>query len=244
MPKTYDPDHTRARQHFAKFSEKHELTILHDDGLYRHLRIAEPGTGIYSWNIITWPGHLATSGDVADGYMFARLPDMFEFFRHPHSADSYYINDSYWWEKMPHTLHDQARKYSLDAFERFVEQSAEEWREGMLPAERASLTAAIKRDILDETTEYDAEHNRQLLDDFSFESKSHGYTLGWSDTWEYDFQDWDYHFILALLAISKGIAMYDEHQKQSEIERQPTVDSGSGAAVSTEHREPEPAHGR
>jgi hypothetical protein len=206
--RTYDPNHTEARRHFAKFSENHELTILHDDGLYRHLRVAQPGTGIYSWNIITWPGHLATSGDIANGYQFARLPDMFEFFRHPLQAGGEpYINDQYWAEKMPEVLQSRARVYSADLFRKTVEESASEWREELSPSERASLTAAIKRDILDEISDYE-EADRALLDGFSWTAPS-GQTFGFTDTWDYSFRDYDYHLILTLLAISKGIRMYD-----------------------------------
>ena len=199
---TLDHTYRKHRAHFAEFSKNHELTILHDDGLYRHLRIAEPGTGIYSWNIITWPGHLATSGDVADGYQFARLPDMFEFFR---GRD---INPQYWAEKMPHTLREQAQNYSDDVFRQYVLDYAAEWRENMLPAEQASFTAAITRDVLDDIGD-DPDYNREIVENFKFESKSHGYTLLFSDTWEWDCRDWDYHFIITCQAVAKGISMYD-----------------------------------
>ena len=71
--------------HFCKNTENHRLRILHDDGLYRHLRMQsdnEKGqpTVIWYWDIITWPGSLAIRGDVADGYIFTRDPDMLEFF--------------------------------------------------------------------------------------------------------------------------------------------------------------------
>jgi hypothetical protein len=67
---------------FLKDVEKHEMKVLLDNGLYRHLRFA--ATGQYSWNqwfeIITWPGKLAYSGDMGT-YVFERIEDMFEFFR-------------------------------------------------------------------------------------------------------------------------------------------------------------------
>ena len=51
---------------------EHKLTVLHDEGLYRHLRFQKPGTGFYWFDLITWPGNLAFKGDMG-GFMFARI---------------------------------------------------------------------------------------------------------------------------------------------------------------------------
>lgn len=82
-------ENTRAEQwgSFKKSTARHQLTIVHDDGVHRHLHMGELGTRNWSWDVITWPGHLATSGDVADGYVFAHQHDMLDLFdtasRHP-----------------------------------------------------------------------------------------------------------------------------------------------------------------
>ena len=65
---------------FVEQTKDHDLVILHDDGLYRHLRVQAPGTRMWSWDVTTWPGRLATSGDIADGHVFSREPDMLQFF--------------------------------------------------------------------------------------------------------------------------------------------------------------------
>lgn len=72
---------------------RHELTILHDDGLYRTLLCKDPQSGVYHYYITTWPGFLAISGDMGS-YVFRRIEDMFQFFR----GDG--INVSYWAEKV------------------------------------------------------------------------------------------------------------------------------------------------
>ena len=109
-------DHVR--QSFEANTAKHELTVLMDRSTdpddpqpYRHLRIAEPGTRIYSWDIITWPGHLATAGDIADGYTFARVHDMVDFFEPV--PEPYRINPSYWAEKLAHSQREGIKKFSL-----------------------------------------------------------------------------------------------------------------------------------
>ncbi len=42
----------------------HRLEIIRDDGLYRHLRMKQPGTSCYYFDVITWPGYLTVTGDM------------------------------------------------------------------------------------------------------------------------------------------------------------------------------------
>lgn len=51
-------------ERFLKDVSEHELTVLHEDGLYRHLRFARPNSGQYHFSIVTWPGYLAYTGDM------------------------------------------------------------------------------------------------------------------------------------------------------------------------------------
>ena len=53
-----------SRERFAKDTATHAMTILRDDGLYRHLRFKRPNTSSYYFDIITWPGYLAITGDM------------------------------------------------------------------------------------------------------------------------------------------------------------------------------------
>ena len=59
-----------AAERFPRDTADHQLTVLHDDGLYRHLRFQAPGTSLYWFDLVTWPGHLSFTGEV-DGYTFA-----------------------------------------------------------------------------------------------------------------------------------------------------------------------------
>lgn len=82
---------------FLRDVQTHELTIVLDQGLYRHITLGRPGSGNYRFHITTWPGYLAISGDCGS-YTFARLRDMFEFFRD--DAGQNRINEGYWSEKL------------------------------------------------------------------------------------------------------------------------------------------------
>jgi len=77
---------------FDKDTAEHKLTVIKEDGVYRHIRCQRPGTWCYGFDIITWPGYLAYAGDMGE-FVFKRLDDMFNFFR----GDR--INLRYWSEK-------------------------------------------------------------------------------------------------------------------------------------------------
>lgn len=82
-------------ERFTKDVELHQLTVLKDDGLYRHLKVAKPNSNAMHYNITTWPGYLCISGDMGC-FTFYRLTDMFEFFRSTPGS----INPTYWEEKV------------------------------------------------------------------------------------------------------------------------------------------------
>jgi hypothetical protein len=96
---------------FDQVVTEHEMTVLQDDGgVYRHLRFRHPGTVIYSFNLITWPGHLAIAGDCG-AFMFARTHDMFEFFE---ASTNGAINPHYWSEKLTAPRQHGVRKVRRD----------------------------------------------------------------------------------------------------------------------------------
>src|ERR1700760_3629526 len=86
-----------AREAFDREITRHEMKVVRDDGLYRHLRFKRPDTGMYYFDLITWPWHLCITGDASDGLVFSRTEDMFTFFG---SSPDYRINPKYWAEKL------------------------------------------------------------------------------------------------------------------------------------------------
>lgn len=125
-----------AYKNFLEQTKDHRLIVLQDSGLYRHLRVQEPGTRMWSWDITTWPGHLATSGDIADGHVFTRETDMLGFFSDAgRSRDGYYsdgapsIDVRYWAEKLCGGRSQEVKKYDADAFLQQVRESLEQSEE-------------------------------------------------------------------------------------------------------------------
>lgn len=96
---------TCTQEQFLKDVATHEMHILHEDGVYRHIRFKRPGTGCMHFDLITYPGYLVYSGDIGC-YVFSRLDDMFEFFRSERkykTGDGLKINLGYWSEKLQAT---------------------------------------------------------------------------------------------------------------------------------------------
>jgi hypothetical protein len=110
-----------AKESFLKNVANHKLTIIKDDGLYRHIRLKAPGTSCRYFDIVTWPGHLAYTGDMGS-YTFTRVKDMFEFFRD--DDDSWGINPRYWSEKV--VAMDNSDKIKNFCWDKFVTNLMEE----------------------------------------------------------------------------------------------------------------------
>ena len=182
-------------------TRNHQMTVLRDDGLYRHIRFQEPGTSIWYWDLVTWPGHLVVTGDLED-FHFARAADMFEFFR----SSVGYINPSYWAEKLRGPV--QSKVFSPEKFKRLVYEYFRYWCEHEDGPHRP-LWQAIRDEVL--TDGYcdicDDSRAHHLLMEFR-----HG-DFEFTDSWEWDLRDYDYHFLVSLHAIVWGINQYDQARK-------------------------------
>lgn len=127
--------YAKAYAAFKEQTKHHFLTVIHEDGLYRHLRIQAPGTRMWSWDITTWPGYLATSGDIADGFLFTRLDDMINFFSVPTGSREYYsdgapsIDVRYWAEKLSGGRATEVKTYQSETFLQQVREHLEEHEE-------------------------------------------------------------------------------------------------------------------
>lgn len=127
---------------FLKHVNEHVMTVENDSGVFRSILFKRPGCSAFYFRLVTWPGHLAVSGDMGD-YIFARLDDMFEFFRRNDLA----INYGYWQEKLKASSRFGAARNG--GWEEYDGKStaASVWkycRKGRTAAEFAELTEAIR----------------------------------------------------------------------------------------------------
>jgi hypothetical protein len=190
---------------FQKDTANHQLTVLHEQGLYRHFRMAAPGTRWGSWDIITWPGHLATSGDIADGLTFSREPDMvLDFFGHAGGKKPYYADDApsidfrYWAEKLQGDQRDTVRAYVHEDFVAYVKQTLTERLEG---GYYSRLTQQLVDELIAEVETLDETEAeaRQWLNEHEPEVP---------DSWDHDFKDYTFHFQVACYAINAAVQAY------------------------------------
>lgn len=192
----------QARRSFRANVKTHEMIVLHEDGLYRHLRFRKPGTGMYGFDLVTWPGYLSITGDL-DSYTFSRLPDMFDFF----GSDPDYINAHYWEEKIvaghPTKVFSEA-EFRRQVVAEFMEQR-HDW-----DGERRELFEAICEEVL--TDVYDNGTAHSSLYRFQYRAADGKRTFEFVDTFEWDFKEWDFHYLYVCHAIVWGIAQYRAHK--------------------------------
>jgi hypothetical protein len=195
---------------FLNDVEKHEMKVLLDNGIYRHLRFKQPGSSNMWFDVVTWPGFLAYAGDMG-AFVFARLEDMFEFFRtRPDDKDKLFINTGYWGEKLE-AVDRYGREsgylvFSPERLREHVEERIKGWVEdGDCP--EVELREAIEEDIyryLDDG-EYEA---RRALGEFGCEINGHHYEF--SDTWEWDCTEYTFRFVWCCYAVAYSIQQYDK----------------------------------
>lgn len=194
-----------AEQHAAKMfavsTTEHQMTVLHDDGVYRHIRFAKPGTGLYHWDLVTWPGHLCIDGDL-ESFTFSREHDMFGFF----AMDRGRINPGYWAEKITNRS-IQTRVYSPETAKTEVVREFLEMRRYMSD-DTAPAWRDLRETVLDEYTIGDESLTHDALARWSFTDTGSCETWEFSDTWEWDLRDWDHHYLTACHAIAWGIQQY------------------------------------
>lgn len=196
------------------------MTVLRDDGLYRHLRFRAADTWAYGFDIVTWPGYLYIGGDIED-FVFARTPDMFEFFERG-ARDSRGINPHYWAEKLqgaqerrsggrrytPESFRSRVLAWAREALREWDEEAAEAQADGWLedhPAVYPSLLlGALERELLYidlfHSLPADQGDAHELLAD-------HAWLFG-EGTWEWDLTEYDPWFLWACWAIVWGIEQY------------------------------------
>ena len=186
---------------FQETIGEHQLTIIHDDGLHRHLRCARPQSSDRYFNITTWPGFLCISGDMGC-YVFQRVEDMFEFFR----DESMRINPGYWAEKLqagPYVAPDEiTREWVPSKFRRELKEWFEDATVEWDAAEKQEAWEEVESEVLSEA---DNEHTAITA---ALEFRFNDQEL-FQDFWEVDCKQWKTHYLWCCYAIVWAIQQYD-----------------------------------
>lgn len=199
------------QERFLRDVATHQMTIFKDDGLYRHIRFRRAGDSAYWFDLVTWPGNLTISGDMGC-YVFARTEDMFEFFR----TDRKYgvrINPCYWQEKIRNEgSRKSAKQFDPSKFRRVIHEQVKSWLEDRDPLSReeyADLWRDINYEIFDHLNDWgDGGEAYNNANDFQWESNGRKFVF--RDLFDYNYDDYTFHYIWNCYAIAFGIQMYDD----------------------------------
>jgi hypothetical protein len=191
----------------ARFA-RHAMTVLHEDGLYRHLRFegdAESPLGrypSYPFELITWPYNLVVKAGWVFHFDIDATPDMFVLFRK--TALTGQINPGYWSEKV-RAGRDEVDGFDLELFEQQVKRYVvHSIREGDAPR---GIGAEVTREIFELGDISHEAGAREALSDFRYE----GWDFG--DLPEWDFTDYTPGFLHCCYAIRQGIDVWDAARK-------------------------------
>ncbi|MDT3432312.1 hypothetical protein ROV94_15700 [Stenotrophomonas maltophilia] len=222
----------KALTRFEKDTAEHQMEVLLDNGLHRHLKFSNAGSSVYRFDIVTWPGYLSISGDMGTS-VFRRMPDMLEFFRNDQRKDDapdvLRINPGYWAEKC--VANDgERKKFDESLFEQVVREHFDHY---MAEQDDEAVGFAAARDALWDHLKAEvvvgADDTRSALErwgDFSVGEDNTTYCTdmvqpdryaGWfkdfkvRDAWEWStsVEDYTFHFYWRLYAIAYAVRAYD-----------------------------------
>lgn len=190
-----------SKARFASDTDEHQMVVLHDDGVYRHLRFKAPGTGFYWFDLVTWPGHLSVTGDMG-ALTFARLHDMFQFFRS--GAD---INPGYWGEKV---VAGEVRAYTEEQFREWVNEELSRGAESEPDLDWLAIGALIEDEVIEEG--HYAEGALTAVHDWNEGTRSDDTGFRFYTDEGVDFTDFTGRFLWCCHAIRWGIQQYDSEK--------------------------------
>lgn len=200
---------------FLRDVKDHDLTLVRDDGLYRHIRFRRPGTSCMYFDLITWPGALCYTGDMGT-YVFSRLSDMFEFFRTDQARakeGELKINPGYWAEKLIAVdggrRNGKATEFSEEKFTRVINEYVADWLSGhdVSDEDAEALRVSVQEEIIDKIEPQDESYTYRLAHEFTHQVA--GDEFYFQDLWDYDFSQYTHSFLWCCHALSWGIQQYD-----------------------------------
>jgi hypothetical protein len=205
-----DTDHRSAAEkgaaeRFPRETAGFQMTAMHEQGLYRHLRFARPGGSEYWFDLITAPHTLIFKGD-CESFVFSLSPmaDLFDMFRRTAQPDV--INPGYWSQKLT-SKREAAHDFSAELFDKRIAKelaAAEKEWPGVTEAWNEHASEWSEYDLTEEGSAQRAVNDFWYVPDgsacpFEFDA--------WDD-W-YLLRDYAWWFLFACHGIRWGIAQYD-----------------------------------
>lgn len=187
---------------FHKDTTAHRLTVLLDDGPYRHLRWAKPGTGECAIEVTSIPGSLIVTGDMGS----------WTFHRHGSTdllTEGFFTGNARFdrWASKLEAADTRVglRDFSEETLRATVEEAIEEWSEG-----DAELRETLHQETYLIRSAESTEEALSSMVDFGFSGYSFD-EVRESDVTEYTFQ-----FRWICLALGQVTAEYRAHLESLE----------------------------
>lgn len=208
-------------ERFLKDVAEHEMLVLHEHGVYRHLRFKRPGTGCMHFDLITYPGYLVYSGDMGC-FVFSRLEDMFVFFRTDRSVLNgrrLAINLGYWSEKLQavdggRNHVEGVKEFDEEKFTRCVMEDLVGWirhhREECTKEERRALWEAVLDEVIGADSDSGGYRKQCAVHDFSHRVNADYGDFYFQDFFEHNVTEYTFRFVWCCYAIAWGVLKYDE----------------------------------
>lgn len=205
----------KSLQRFTSEVRDHKMTVLHHDGVYRHLRFMDPRNSAYWFELHTGPHFLLFRGD-GESYVFSNGDqDIFRSFRHSiHNNGSLRPDPGYWTQKLASA--EQAEKWEQETFQEDLEAQITY----MVEAEIVSKENEQRfRDEVESHLMYEDLHSADLavkcLMEFEFDADEsdpevRADTL-FEECWEWVTKctEYDWWYLWALHGILWGVRQYD-----------------------------------
>jgi hypothetical protein len=221
---TMNDEYTKQFEQFENDVAKHAVTVLREDGLYRHLRCSRGGYA-YAFDIVTWPGYLCYSGDMGC-FVFTRLADMFEFFRGRRTAT---VDRGYLAEKcVAADKQDGIREFSEEMFKAAIQTDFDAFTEDWKEDDRASLWAEIDAEVVGAVSDGRDAAVRAAMEFVTRGPDGDGRPRHvFTDFWEHRLEDYTTRFWWCCYAVPWAIEHYDAFRESA---RQPEVDAAIAKA--------------
>lgn len=184
---------------FRENIKDHVLIVPSMNGVIRHLQCNGSSASGHNFTIMTWPDHLAISGDMGT-YVFSRTFDMFELFR----GDK--VNPSYWMRKLEAVdRHCGLGQFSQRLYQRALKEDFNRWEFADEATKKKSWDAIVNtifmpanvEEALSLTSEWKCPYTGQSFDSF----------------WEHTLEEATFHFLWCCFAINWAVNKFDELTK-------------------------------
>lgn len=188
------------KKRFLRNVEGHEMTVLHDDGLYRSVRFRNPERWQHHFTLVTSPGILLIHGDM-HAFVLSREPDMFAWV-----GSSGRANPGYWGQK--EITRAPTREYDERYAQRvMLDHVSDEALDDLDPEDREEVQARAREIVtVGDWSSSDTAHT--TVGEFIVPLKGSSGFYEFTDTWEWDFTTDSYHWLWCCEAIAWGVAWY------------------------------------